>query len=546
MSRAALCASLLLLGAACSEDARPAQGTPSAQVVHYGYGFDLASAEARVTLQLQVEQPGEGCVALASALPLRELSAPGLQASQDGGTVALCGRFEQGAALQLSARTQVPLRGPDSLPGTQVGLTRLQDASGHPFTYLLSWVEACPLLGPCDPAASRLAHFELDVSHGPDDVVLCPGTRDAQPTRTRCALLGTQAPTYSALAVAANPAWVRTPMVEAAGVSVVLYEVPGGRVGAALPAAEVGDFLAWISSQLSPFPYGDELRVATGPTAWMGMEHPANVLLSETLPDLGSLYQRPALHALRHELVHQWAGDRTTLASPLDFAWKEAVAEYLAYVYEDERGLPGEAAQTRALWRQQGRGAGYAVRPLEDPGVPLSAWSPSTYGAGPLALLLQLEPLLGRPALLTALRALLASPGARSVEDLRRELERASGADLRAYFDAWVYGRGEPEWPQLAVSAVQAEGQVTLTVTQSQGAGVRFPLAVQVELEGGPARERVELRFPLGAANTTATATVPFAQALERVTLDPEKRVLARVRGALPEPAAPPLPRWHP
>ena len=31
---------------------------------------------------------------------------------------------------------------------------------------------------------------------------------------------------------------------------------------------KVGDFLEWITGVLGPYPYGDTLRLATGPTAW--------------------------------------------------------------------------------------------------------------------------------------------------------------------------------------------------------------------------------------------------------------------------------------
>src|SRR6478609_839402 len=101
----------------------------------------------------------------------------------------------------------------------------------------------------------------------------------------------------------------------------------------------------------------------------------------------------------------------------------------------------------RALWRRIGRGAPYPIRPLAPPAVDLSTWTYGGYGAGPMALFVQLEPWLGRAALLDALRPFLAESGARSMDDLRLALEAESGRDLRPYFDAWVFGVSEPVWP---------------------------------------------------------------------------------------------------
>ncbi|MFY0583336.1 M1 family aminopeptidase [Cystobacter fuscus] len=58
------------------------------------------------------------------------------------------------------------------------------------------------------------------------------------------------------------------------------------------------------------------------------MEHPGNIILSEDLPLLRSEYANQTRHTLMHEIAHQWAGNRTTLAEAHDFAWKEAIAEY--------------------------------------------------------------------------------------------------------------------------------------------------------------------------------------------------------------------------
>jgi aminopeptidase N len=120
------------------------------------------------------------------------------------------------------------------------------------------------------------------------------------------------------------------------------------------------------------------------------MEHPANVVVREDLPDVQRLYANVPLHTVLHEIAHQWAGNRTTLAHRLDFVWKEAISEYLVYVFEQDRRPAPEAATTRTVWHDIGNGSSYPVRPLADPDLPLSVWVSGGYGSGPMALFVQL------------------------------------------------------------------------------------------------------------------------------------------------------------
>ena len=60
------------------------------------------------------------------------------------------------------------------------------------------------------------------------------------------------------------------------------------------------DFLRWMTARFGPLPYGHELRVAGAPTEWLGMEHPANILLRDNLPLLPKDYANMAMHTLMH------------------------------------------------------------------------------------------------------------------------------------------------------------------------------------------------------------------------------------------------------
>jgi aminopeptidase N len=166
------------------------------------------------------------------------------------------------------------------------------------------------------------------------------------------------------------------------------------------------------------------------------------------------------------------------------------------------------------------------------------------YGPGPMVLYVQLEGIIGRPAVLEGIKSFLAEPGARSVADLRAALEQASSMDLGAYFDAWVLGQGAPEWPTLAVALSQQAGEVTVTVTQQNPSGKRYGCAVEVLVAGATQTALATVDFGAAPSSATATATIPFPEQATGYTLDPDHRLVARDAMGVAAKAGPPPPVW--
>lgn len=541
-----------ILGVSACESGAPPVGPADAggaalayTVERYDYSFDLTTGEAASRLWLDVESGVQGCVSLpvrAEVTDVRWGGAPPASFRVAEGRLEACGVAPAEGPLWLDSRLRVPEA---TTPYTQVGFSRRLDAQGRLFTYLLGWVESCDLFGPCDPAPGRLAHFTFDITHAPGAVVLCPGSMSSRDeTHTRCELLETRAPTYSAFMVASYPAWMRKRWVDTDVGRVELYEPPGGRLGTAIDAGAVADFLAWMTARFGPLPYGPELRVASGRTDWLGMEHPANIMLRDDLPAMGGPYANVTMHTLMHEIVHQWAGDRTTLASAEDYPWKEAVAEYLTYVFEDEHRSE-EAAVTLAYWDRLARTSSYYLRPRDTPAPPFISFINDIYGTGPMILLVQLESLLGRPQVMTGLQAFLSEPGVRSIEDLRRALEAASGRNLQRYFDTWVDGAGEPDWPYFLTEWRQGEA-LTLTVSQRTETGKVYPCEVELELQGAALEERLRVTVSYGLEPESATAALTVEDVpwkVEQVVVDPRNRLVnRRSHGLVREP---PPHRWR-
>jgi aminopeptidase N len=534
-----LLSSLLLAGAAAcggDDDGDPGGdgggpvGPAQVAVLDYDFAFDLMDRRAAVIATLRVEGAGD-CLSLPlRALDLADVTLAGQPAttSLEGDLLTACGAgWRVGEEIALAASMTVPL---DTWAMSQVGYSVSTDAEGAPFHYLVSWVGGCDRFGPCDAAPDRFATYRFTVRHPTGFKVLCPGRIEPGETETVCTM-DHRAPTYSAFGLAAGPSWVEVPLGDWGGVRATLFDMPSVNMASTLDAEQAGRFLAWMAERFGPYPYGDEIRFFVGPTYWAGFEHPGNISLS------GSLAASPSnlAHTLHHELVHQWAGDQTTLATTHDFVWKEAMAEYLTFVFEDEEMSPFTAAGTASFWKSVSRGAAYHPVPEERP--PLLDYYGDVYGPGPMVLFRQLEALFDRDAVMAALATLLGQERALSVAEVQAALEASTGADLSGYFASWVSGSGAPSWPVLAVSYSQeADGPLGYTLTQTAPAtpmGCAFTLRFTGE-DGARHEVWIDLG-PDGLAELTGTTEPGFA--VTGVRLDPYAHCLVTLAAGSAAPA---------
>src|SRR5207302_393771 len=140
-------------------------------------------------------------------------------------------------------------------------------------------------------------------------------------------------------------------------------------IAAAIDPVWHGGFVAWMHGTFGPYPYGDELRLLTAPTYWNGFEHPGNIVLADSLAHQRfPPYANEVAHTLDHEMAHMWAGDQTTLAGTYDFVWKESMAEYLSYVWED-MNVPTIGDVTAGAWKGFGQTAMYYPVPGGEPAL---------------------------------------------------------------------------------------------------------------------------------------------------------------------------------
>lgn len=533
------------LGAAACGDPDPGpQGDATGRIAHYDYRFDLETRAAHARLTAVLDAPGH-CLTLpyrAEGLdpesPLVD-GAPIVTGSAVGdGTLTLCGArgHHAGETMTLDVDVTIPLA---TLSSSQVGYSITPDAEGNPFYYLVSWVGGCDRFGPCDARPDQFSTYTFTVTHPAGFAVRCPGTiTERGPTETECDFTHDGGPTYSTFGVAAYPAWTQIDKGRWGSTRVTLYDRAQTGVDAAIDAAYHAGFVELLEATFGPYPYGDELRILTAPTYWNGFEHPGNIVLDDQLARARSAYLHPVAHVLDHEIAHQWAGDQTTLAGTYEFVWKEAMAEYLTFLYEAQADPPAATA-TAAAWKQFAAGARFHPVPDEQP--ELFTYYGDVYGQGPMILFRQLEVLSSRAQVIAALQRVLGAPRALSVAEVVTALEATTGLDLADYAAAWIYGAGAPVWPRVATTFTPGATTSQLAVTVSGGTDRRCKFHVALDGDDG-ARVLVAVdTFRGDLAQTIAVPTPAFE--VRRVVLDPLSECLVQP-AALAAPA--PAPDHHP
>lgn len=518
---------------ACGGDDEPPPTGPMAVTVsHYDYQFDLESRAATSTLTLEVDQGGD-CVTLPMRVPgpsgVTLGGEPLVSGSLEDDQLTVCGAgFFQGETIELQVSMTVPL---ETWEDTQVGYSVSTDLEGQPFYYLLDWVGECDRFGPCDPSPAHFATYRFTVTHPSGTQVLCPGVITAGDTQTVCDFAWPGGPSYSTFSFSASPSWVKHELgTTPSGVTVTLYDTPSSAVGDAIDVDQILAFITWMEDQFGPYPYGDQLRLATGPTAFLGFEHPGNVVLYDQLDTQNTAVYDKVDQTIKHEIAHMWAGNQTTLADLYDFSWKEAAAEYLSFVFENEQlESPIQSRVAASKWKLWAATDLYYPVPLDHP--PLVEFSGTGYGPGPLTLFRHFEALYDRDTVMEAMADLLGQTRAIGVADVKDAMARATGADLDAYFDRWVYGEGPPSWPHFTVTVTDlGGGDVDVNVAQDAPDDGLYGCAFSLWLQNTDTDQQLEVWIDLGLAGVaekTVSAHPGFT--VNRTMFDPDTYCLANV-----------------
>jgi len=311
-----------------------------------------------------------------------------------------------------------------------------------------------------------------------------------------------------------------------------------------------------------PYPYEKYAQVVVGDFIFGGMENVSATTLTDTI-----LHDRKAHQDLAdacdglvaHELAHQWFGDLLTCRDWAHGWLNEGFATYFDALFTEHYGgvdrFRYEMRTNAEIYLRDDR-ARYR-RPIVHNryNEPIDLFDRQFYEKGSWILhMLRYE--LGDELFWKSLRHYVKKHRGTNVTtpDLQRAIEEATGRNLDAFFDQWVYGAGHPD---LNVSYEWDEGakQAKLTVKHTQKAehdtAELFTNAVGVDFAVGRRTESFRVRmtereqsffFPLPEAPKLVRfdpggwllKTVEFKRSAEMLTyqLEHDDDVLGRIDAA--------------
>jgi aminopeptidase N len=256
---------------------------------------------------------------------------------------------------------------------------------------------------------------------------------------------------------------------------IVFYEFAEDTARSRTVNAEVKGMIAAYAARFGPYPFVDEKYGEAEFTWGGGMEN-------QTITSLGN----PASEYLvAHELAHSWWGDAVTCRDFHHIWLNEGFATYAPALWaEAQSGLPAYRSYLAGI-KYFGAGTIY----VPDDNDPVRIFDGNlSYDKGAWVLHM-LRHVMGDTLFFQALRAYGAAHayGTATTEDLRAACEAASGRDLGAFFDEWIYGEYYPQYGYRWESAAAGAGfDVTVELTQVQSWQLFWmPVDVRIQTAGG-------------------------------------------------------------
>jgi aminopeptidase N len=310
------------------------------------------------------------------------------------------------------------------------------------------------------------------------------------------------------------------------------YLLPEYAAGNVARLSEIKNHIATQASMFGEYPFVDTKYGIVASSFSGGMEHPTmtsigSSILANTARDITTL--------LVHELSHDWWGDRVTMRTWDDIWLNEGFATYGEVLYL-EKALGAAPGPTLSTFYDDGLyGGRLAPAVVADPLNPF-ATTGSVYYKGARALHM-LRRLVGDATFFPALRAYgdAHAWGTATRGELREGFEKASGLDLKQFFDQWVETQFRPTLRATYRTSADAS-TVTLAVTQTQGhtvvhpvAGPNdtpyyvFPLVVRLTYLDGTTSD---VTVNLTGITTTVTVPNPSRKFVAGIALDPGSDIL--------------------
>ena len=218
-----------------------------------------------------------------------------------------------------------------------------------------------------------------------------------------------------------------------------------------------------------------------------GMENTTATLFGDLLRrnPRALLGDEDAKWVIPHELFHQWFGDLVTCEEWSQLALNESFANFgevlwgeYAYSKDEAHHHSYESMLKYFQQHKEGNDHPLIYKTYKDE---TELFDAVTYEKGG-NILSMLRDLVGEDKFFTALRSYLSENAFKAVdaEDLRTAFEKASGSDLKWFWDQWFYRDGFPVL-DISYDYNDAEGTVAVKIDQQQKGDI-FILPLKVDL----------------------------------------------------------------
>ena len=289
-------------------------------------------------------------------------------------------------------------------------------------------------------------------------------------------------------------------------------------------AVPVKDALAYYSEWIGPYSYEKLANVQSNSVSG-GMEAASAIFYSS-----GSVSGTRPLrwrNVVIHEIAHQWFGNAVTESDWNDVWLSEGFATYftllfIEHAYGRDEFIAGLRDSRNTIITFDRKTPSYRVvhENLSDMSQVTTGM---TYQKGSWTLHM-LRQLMGDDRFWVGIRDYYArfQNGSASTADFRAAMERASGVDLSAFFQQWLYRGGVPKIEGTWAWDPSAK-QIVVDLAQTQpGEPFRLPVEIGITIAGGRMRvDRVEL------SGRSGRFTLNVDQEPSSVELDPNVRLLA-------------------
>jgi aminopeptidase N len=289
------------------------------------------------------------------------------------------------------------------------------------------------------------------------------------------------------------------------------------------PFARAPAIVEFYSRLVGPYPY-EKLAHLQSSTRFGGMENASAIFYSD------AAFRRRALRVglIAHETAHQWFGNSVTERTWPHLWLSEGFATYFEQLWhERDLGRDTLRANMTRIRAQILAAKEVATRPVIDTAQRdlMALLNTNSYQKGGFVLHM-LRAQIGDTAFFRGVRAYYARyrHGTAVTDDLRREMEKTSGRDLRWFFDQWLR---RPGFPMVATRwTYDPSTRVVAIKVEQSGPHGMFRLSLPIEIDDGETVQRIIVDIP-ARADTRMYLPLEVRNTPTRVTIDPDAQVLA-------------------